>query len=95
MNLLFWRKRKKLYTTVHHTSENFDTDLKWNSIEEIDFNEALERVDHCVDDPVLYSNEPIKDIQSWEHIQFLARVGHELVRRKKENTLTEWIEAMQ
>lgn len=79
----------------HHVSEEFDTSIRWKNLDEIDFDEAIARVDWCVDDPVMYSNEPVKDRQAWNHIAYLASLGNHVDIKRKEGKLIEWAQEVE
>jgi hypothetical protein len=73
-------------------SQVFDPSIQWDSISDIPFEEAMERHDICIDNPVLYSNEPTKDAQACNHVRFYAILGHhvEQLKEKKDGSLVAW-----
>lgn len=76
-------------------SKEFSTE-GFNSIDELEFVDCVERVDRCIDDPVLYSNEGVKDRQAWEHLIFLAQIGNHFVELRKQNkeALRAWVDSL-
>lgn len=72
------------------TCKEFSPHLQWQSIDDIPFEEAVDLIDWCIDDPVLYCNTPTKARQAWQHIQFLALIGEKCRTEQKAGTLLDW-----
>lgn len=77
-------------------SVEFNTDLRYEDIEAIPFTEAVDRVMWCLDDPVMYSNEPVKDHQAWQRVYGAAVVGNHAMDLRKQGpkALRDWIEEL-
>lgn len=86
-----WIERKWLTHPL-----KFSPDIKYETIESIPFDEAVERVIWCLDSPALYSNQPTKDEQCWARVYGAASIGNCMINLRKEGpeALRAWVEAL-
>lgn len=72
----------------------FSPELKYDKLMDMSLEEAIRRVDENIDNPMMYSNEPMLDIQAWERIQLSATIGNHIQHLQKtggKQALQEWI----